>query len=108
MQNNFKKTFKHSLTAIAVTVSLGLAIPALAAKTTGYIMGSSMSQNGTSLDSVTVNILNLETGLKRTIVSDENGSFRFPLLPPGKYDISAEKSGYQLVKEKKCSCWDSW
>jgi hypothetical protein len=100
MQNNFKKTFKHSLTAIAVTVSLGLAIPALAAKTTGYIMGSSMSQNGTSLDSVTVNILNLETGLKRTIVSDENGSFRFPLLPPGKYDISAEKSGYQLVTEK--------
>jgi predicted RNA-binding protein len=100
MRNNFKKSFKHSLTAVAVTVSLGLAFPAISAKTTGYITGSSIAQNGTSLDSVTVKIVNLETGLERTIVSDEDGGFRFPLLPPGKYDISAEKPGYQLSTEK--------
>jgi hypothetical protein len=100
MRNNFKKSFKHSLTAVAVTVSLGLAFPAISAKTTGYITGSSITQNGTTLDSVTVKIVNLETGLERTIVSDEDGSFRFPLLPPGKYDISAEKPGFQLSTEK--------
>ena len=100
MRNNFSKTFKRSVTAVAVSVSLGLAMPAMASNTTGYITGNSVSQNGAELSSVTIKIVNTETGLKRTVTSDTEGAFRFPLLPPGIYDITAEKNGFQLTEQK--------
>lgn len=99
MRNNFKKAFKHSLTAVAVTVSLGLAVPAMAA-TNGAINGQSLSIDGAVLGSVTIKITNAETGLSRSAVSSADGTFRFPLLPPGSYDVSAEKDGYQLTSQK--------
>ena len=99
MKNNIRKAFKHSLTAVAVTVSLGLAVPAFAT-TNGYITGQSVQQGGGVLGSVKIDIKNVDTGLSRTVVSGANGVFRFPLLPPGTYDIAASKNGYQQTAQK--------
>jgi hypothetical protein len=98
MNNHFKRTFKRSVTAAAVALSLSAAMPALA--NDGAIVGQSMTQGGADLGAVMVKIVNTETGLKRTVTSDEGGTFRFPLLPAGTYDITAEKNGFQLTEQK--------
>ena len=87
---NYKKT----AAAAAVALSLGLALPAHAA-TTGTILGNAVETDGDQISNATITIKNKETGLTRTVQSDESGSFRFPLLPPGTYIISANKNGFQ-------------
>jgi hypothetical protein len=92
------KNFKRSIAAVAVAASLGVAMPAMA--NTGAIVGNSVSNTGMELANATITIKNVETGLVRTVVTDANGDFRFPLLPAGKYDITASKDGYDVSEQK--------
>ena len=86
------KNYKLSLAALTVAAALGTAMPAMA--NSGAIQGSSSSAAGTTLGAVTITIENVDTGLKRTVVSDASGNFRFPLLPPGTYKVVASKDGF--------------
>lgn len=90
--------FKKSVAAIAVAASLGAAAPALANQ--GAIVGASVNESGAVLSNVTVSIKNAETGLTRSVVSDGSGQFRFPLLPPGKYNVEASKTGYNTTTQQ--------
>jgi len=94
--------FKRSLAAIAVSAVLGMSASAYAADTasSGYLAGNIISAGGQALSGVTIKIKNTDTGLERTIQSDADGSYRFPLLPTGNYLIIAEKDG-QLVARKE-------
>ncbi|QTH63871.1 TonB-dependent receptor [Psychrosphaera ytuae] len=86
------KNYKLSLAALTVAAALGTAMPAMA--NSGAIQGSSSSAAGTTLGAVTITIENVDTGLKRTVVSDASGNFRFPLLPAGTYKVVASKDGF--------------
>ncbi|MBU3003304.1 TonB-dependent receptor [Paraglaciecola arctica] len=92
--------FKKSAAALAVTACLGVSLPALANNTNGAITGNSVTTSGNVLTGVTVSIENLDTGLSRTVVSNDDGAFRFPLLPPGPYKIVAEKDGFTTTVEE--------
>lgn len=94
---------KKSVTAIAVAVSLGIAAPAFADGTTGYIQGNAVETSGAKISNATITIANSQTGLTRSVESDENGVFRFPLLPPGVYTITAEKNGYKTTIQDNVS-----
>ena len=94
--NNFRK----SITAFAVTAALGVSGTALANNTNGYITGNSVTTSGDVLSNVAISIENIETGLKRAVVSSADGSFRFPLLPPGRYKVVAEKDGFRTTVEE--------
>ena len=88
---------KRSAVALAVALSIGATAPALANNTNGSIQGTSVQINGSSLANVTVTIENLDTGLTRSVQSDESGNFRFPLLPAGNYKVTAEKNGFRTT-----------
>ncbi len=49
------------------------------------------------LPGVTVTVTNPATGFTRTTVTDTDGSFRFPALPVGKYNLKAELAGFATV-----------
>ncbi len=70
---------KRSAVALAVALSIGATAPALANNTNGSIQGTSVQVNGNSLSNVTITIENLDTGLTRSVQSDESGNFRFPI-----------------------------
>ena len=99
MRNNFSKTFKRSVTAVAVSVSLGLAMPAMA--NDGLLVGKSLSNSGNAISGVSVTIVNIDTGLTRTITTDSQGNYKFPLLPSGNYSLEAKKNGFLMVKQDK-------
>tara|TARA_B100000700_G_C15039764_1_gene854737 strand:+ start:292 stop:870 length:579 start_codon:yes stop_codon:yes gene_type:complete len=88
---------KKSAVALAVALSMSAAAPALANSTNGSIQGTSVQVNGSGLANVTITIENLETGLTRSVQSDESGDFRFPLLPAGNYKVTAEKNGFRTT-----------
>jgi outer membrane receptor protein involved in Fe transport len=92
--------FKKSAAALSVAACLGVSLPALANNTSGAITGNSVTTSGTVLTGVTVSIENLDTGLSRSVVSNADGDFRFPLLPPGPYKIVAEKDGFSTTVEE--------
>jgi outer membrane receptor protein involved in Fe transport len=63
---------------------------------TATLTGSVADQSGAVLPGVTVTVTGESLiGGARTTVTDENGVYRFPTLPPGTYSVSAELSGFK-------------
>ncbi len=90
-----KKHIRKSVLAGAICAAL--ALPAMA--NDGNIIGKSVSTAGKVLSDVEITIKNLTTGLTRTVKSDAQGNYRFPVLPAGKYSLEAKKNGYTILKQ---------
>ena len=73
--------------------AVGAAIAAPQA-TTGTIEGTVTDQSGAVLPGVEVNVKNTQTGTARSVLTDDHGVFRIPLLPVGRYDVAATFSGF--------------
>src|SRR5262245_47833880 len=65
----------------------------------GAIQGTVVDQSGAVLPGVTVTVANSDTGLTRTVVTDESGTYRAELLPVGTYEVTAELSGFAPQKQ---------
>jgi hypothetical protein len=55
---------------------------------------------GGVLPGVTLTLRNADTGVIRTSVTEADGAYRFAGLPPGRYDLKAELSGFSSVDIK--------
>src|SRR5499427_9010780 len=65
--------------------------------TTGELAGTITDPTGAVLTTATVTASNVATGAKVTAQTNSTGAFRFPLLPPGTYRVSASASGFRTV-----------
>ncbi len=66
---------------------------------TGAITGT-VAQAGSPLPGVTVEVKSANLQGSRTEVTDAQGHFRFSLLPPGDYTLTASLSGFNTVTQK--------
>jgi len=67
----------------------------------GTIAGSVDDQTGQVVPGATVTVTSRETGATRTQVTSDVGSFNFPNLAIGSYDISAEMAGFKkTIRER--------
>ncbi len=71
------------------------ALPAAAQFDRGQISGTVKDSQGGVVPGVTVSVMNLDTQMTRTTVTDSSGYFTIPNLPGGKYDVSAELQGFK-------------
>src|SRR6187549_2695918 len=69
--------------------------PADAQETRGAITGTISDKSAAVLPGVTVNGTNIETGVVTSAVSNAQGIYLLPFLPPGKYTVSAELMGFK-------------
>jgi hypothetical protein len=78
-----------------------LAAPAYAQSTAanGSIEGSVVDASGGVLPGVTVTISNTDTGTERSVVTNEKGLYRAPLLPLGNYRVVAELQGFKKFEQ---------
>jgi outer membrane receptor protein involved in Fe transport len=68
---------------------------------TATLTGTIADQSGAVLPGVTVNVTGESLiGGARTTVTDENGVYRFPAVPPGTYTVSAELSGFKPFSQE--------
>ena len=87
------KPIKH-LAAAAVVLALAWPATVRAQGGSGSISGTVAESQGGALPGVTVTLKNAQTGAVRSAVTRIDGSFAFPVLPVGRYDVSAALSGF--------------
>lgn len=64
---------------------------------TATFQGRCLSEDGNAVQDARVGLKNQNTGLTRFTVSSSNGSFQFPLVPPGKYQLTGSKQDFSDV-----------
>ena len=64
---------------------------------TGALTGITLDPFGAALPVVTIDLIREGGSEKRSVLSDENGLFAFPLLPPGKYELHASEANFRPV-----------
>ncbi len=96
------KHVSKALCAVLVA-ALTLAMPALARgqsqATTAEINGRVVDAQAAVLPGVTVTARSPETGYVRSVVTNEEGVFSLPLLPPGAYELTVELPGFGTFKQ---------
>ena len=61
--------------------------------TTGDVTGTLTDSSGAVIPDATVTLRSLDTGATRTVTSNNEGMYRFNLISPGRYELSATSSG---------------
>ena len=88
-------------TAALAILCLTTAVPAFAQSQAinGTIEGTIRDNSGGVLPGVSVTLTNTDTGAVRTVVTNENGLYRAPLLPLGTYKVTAELAGFRTFEQ---------
>ena len=63
------------------------------------IDGTVTDESGGLVPGVTVVIRNIDTGLAREVITDSDGRYIVPGLPPGSYEVRAELTGFQPARQ---------
>ncbi len=93
---NCKTGWVTGLTSLALLVAL--AMPAYAQQQTGAITGRATDASSAALPGVTVSITSPNMiGGARTAITDEQGVYRFTLLPGGQYTVSFTLPGFATL-----------
>ena len=70
-------------------------LPCAAQQVTATLNGTVRDSTGGVIPQTALSATNVATGVVTRTTSDEAGRYAFPLLSPGTYTLSAEKSGFQ-------------
>ena len=93
---NAKLSFARLCLLPLLLLCLAPVTPA-AAQTGGTLQGTVLDDQGLALPGATVTFSNIETGWTRSDVTDAQGRYRAPALPPGVYSIKAELPGFSTA-----------
>lgn len=92
------KTLSISLLCLTSIFLVTTQVAAQSQASTGQIAGVVRDSAEAAIPNATVRISNTSTGLTQTTTTNEEGLFRFVLLPPGTYKVSAEATGFSKVE----------
>ncbi len=65
---------------------------------TGALSGRATDQSGAVVPGASVVVQNIETGVKQSAETNHTGLYRFPVLTPGSYSITASLKGFRDVQ----------
>ena len=85
--------------AALLFISALASAPAMAQTVTGEIRGTVRDSSGGVLPGVTVTVTQTQTGLTRSEVTGDTGSYVFPSLPIGGYVVAAELQGFRKAEK---------
>ena len=91
-----------STLAFSALLALVAATSALAQSqaVNGNIEGIVRDSTGASLPGVSVTATNMDTGLSRTSITNDEGVYRAVLLPLGRYKVKAELQGFKTFEQQ--------
>lgn len=97
----------HSRPASFFRRLLLMAIGVLLPLTTGYaqsstatLSGTVTDQNGAVIPGASIAVISIAQGFQRTAVTNNDGIFVVPLLPPGTYVVKAEQKGFTSAEAR--------
>ncbi len=88
-----KKMFGFSVSLFGIFLSV-INVSGQSQATTGLIQGTIFDPNGAVVQGASITVKNQDTGFQRTVTSNSDGFFTAPLLPLGKYTVTATAGGF--------------
>jgi Carboxypeptidase regulatory-like domain/TonB dependent receptor-like, beta-barrel len=88
------------LAVLLVILAHGVSVHAAAQAAGGLIVGTITDAQGGVLPGVTVTLRNVDSGITRTSVTEVDGQYRIPGLPPGRYELRVELEGFAPIDVK--------
>jgi hypothetical protein len=85
---------------LLLLVLIAIAVPARAQRTTGEIVGTVTDESNAVLPGVTVTIRGSGVPGAPTVVTSETGTYRFPALPPGDYNLEFTLQGFTTLRRE--------
>jgi len=96
-----ERVTKLLLPALMLVLASFLVIPATAqTEISGDVSGTVTDPSGAVLPGAMVNLKNNATGATQTATTNPAGVYRFSLLPPGSYTVTASAQGFQGASQK--------
>lgn len=86
---------RRSLWSVLTLLAFFLSVSQLHAQAVGVLRGTIVDGSGALVSDAAVNATNTETGVKRTVRSNQQGIFVIPDLPIGSYSLQIEKDGFR-------------
>jgi hypothetical protein len=65
---------------------------------TGALTGTVTDPTASVIGNATITVTNTETNQARTVVTGPDGTYRFPLLPPGNYRVKFAAAGFKTAE----------
>ena len=90
----YREFVRRSIVCIAAVLILA-AIPVAAQLPTGTILGNVKDSSGASIPGAMVTLKNTDTNLTKTATTEADGSYRFPELAVGHYEMTASAAGFR-------------
>ncbi|HSP68639.1 MAG TPA: carboxypeptidase-like regulatory domain-containing protein [Bryobacteraceae bacterium] len=84
-----------------VLIGLLILAPVQFGQTSGSIAGETLDQSGAAVPGAAISLVNAETNTGRTVLTNEVGAYSFPTLPPGIYNLKAEKAGFKTLVQNQ-------
>jgi hypothetical protein len=90
------KSKRILLSRIVILLAFFVGLPFLAAAQEATIVGTVTDPSGSVVPNVSVTILNVKTGVTRTLSTNDDGQYVAPGLPIGTYNLKATASGFKV------------
>ncbi len=87
-------------TLIAAVLILVLTAAATAAQSLASVQGFVSDDTGASLPGVVIELVDLERGQRRTVVTNRGGFFALRAVPSGAYDLVASLDGFRTARRE--------
>jgi Carboxypeptidase regulatory-like domain/TonB-dependent Receptor Plug Domain len=87
----------RALAVVVALMCLASAATTFAQQQTGTLTGTVVDDSGAIVPGVSVIATELATGVERTAFVNEQGVFRIAAMPPGRYSVRAELTGFRTV-----------
>src|SRR5260370_7345855 len=86
------------ISAFLLVTCHSLLITAFAQSASATLSGTVEDTNGEVIPGVTITVTNNATGAQRQTTTNAEGYFVVPLLPPSRYQITAQNQGFTTVR----------
>ncbi len=83
--------------SVALLLTLTIAFPAHSQQTLGSLNGTVLDSSGAAIPGAKVTVVNTQTNLTRSVMSQQNGFFQIFNLPIGSYDVQASHDGFDTT-----------
>lgn len=94
-----RRTATSRFAALTLSVAFAMLPTAVFAQGSGgALTGRATDEQNAALPGVTITAVDPATGTSRVVVTDADGSYRFPSLYAGSYNVTAELDGFATAK----------
>lgn len=86
------------LSALAVVICALIWSSGLAQEFRGSLVGRVIDASGGVIPGASVTVVNVDTSASTQTVTNDEGNYRIPFLPPGEYTVTVELAGFKKIE----------